>query len=129
MIVFLIISLIIADYLFFGVLALLVTRNRINTNFEKLIRCAGCFTYNNQGKINYFSGSFSKVGFKNKEIIIGITKLSYHKKLSGIKAIEVKNYLVWKCLVINLDSGESTKIFCDAKQIKELGSYLDNLIV
>lgn len=126
MIVFSIISLFIADYLFFGVLALLVTRHRINNDFEQLIRCAGCFTYNSQGKINYFSGSLSKVGFKKKEIFIGITKLSYHKKLSNIKSIKVKSYLIWKCLVINLDSGESARIFCDKKQIKELGGYLDN---
>lgn len=125
MVVFFIVSFFIVDYLFFGVLSLLVTKHRIDSNCEKLFRCAGCFTFNNQGRINYFSGSFSKVGFKHRELFLGITKLSYHKKLSNIKKINVKNYFVWKCLVIDLANGESAKIFCESKQIKELGNYLD----
>lgn len=125
MVVFIFIGLFLADYLYFGVLSYAFTQNRMKNSFDHIFRCAGSFTYNSQGRLNYFSGSLSKIGFKSNEIVLGITKISYHKKLSDIKAIEVKNYLLWKCLVIKLANGESAKVFCDTKQIKELENYLN----
>ncbi|MEI5638310.1 MULTISPECIES: hypothetical protein [unclassified Pseudoalteromonas] len=124
MIVFIFIGLFLVDYLYFGFLSYAFTQNRMKNSFEYIFRCAGIFTYNRQGGLNYFSGSLSKIGFKSNEIVLGITKLSYHKKLSDIKAIEVKSYLLWKCLVIKLGNGETAKVFCDTKQIKELENYL-----
>jgi hypothetical protein len=110
---------------YLGFLSLLITHKRQNSEFDYLFRCAGSFVYNQKGTMSYFSGSLSKIGLKSNEILLGITKLSYHKKITGIKTIQVKNYLLWECLNIQMQSGERVKIFCDSKQIKELENYLN----
>lgn len=125
MTVFIIIAIILIDRLYLGLFSYVTTKHVTNKGFDFEFRCAGSFVYNEQGRLKYFSGSYSKVGIRQNEIVLGLTKLSYHKKLSDIKDVEVKNYFLWKCLVAKLESGESVKILCDTKQIKKLGSYLD----
>ena len=68
MIVFTLIVLFLIDYLFIGLISLLLTGNRATNEYENLFRCAGSFLYNSRGKMTYFSGSLSLIGLKDDEI-------------------------------------------------------------
>jgi len=125
LILFIIIIFVLIDFLFIGSFSYLLTQNKQKENLSYTFRCAGTFCFNSAGRINYFSGSYSKVGVSYGEVILGLTSYSYHRKLDVTRQVKISRVLFWKCITIEATDGSKAKIYCESDQVNKFLEVLE----
>ncbi len=122
MVFFICIIVFLIDFLIIGTISRLITKNKSKpiSKYNYTFRSKGSFIFSSNGRVQYSSGSLSKIGIRSNEVTLGLTILSFHKVFKVIDPPCVTRSIWGKCITLNSVSGESIKVYCDKEHVDNI---------